>query len=133
MTLRRFTAALALLTTAGLALAVPAIDWYSIDGGGGISSGGIFTVSGTIGQADAGPPVMTGGIFTLTGGFQAVPPPSCPGDTNGDNQVNGADLSVLLSQFNSSVTPGSGADFNGDGLVNGADLSVLLARFATSC
>jgi len=61
------------------------------------------------------------------------PPPACPGDANSDQQVNGADLSILLSQFGSTVTPGTGADFNGDGLVNGADLSTFLALFGTSC
>jgi len=61
------------------------------------------------------------------------PPPDCEGDTNGDNQINGADLSVLLSTFGQNVTAGTGADFNGDGAVNGADLSVLLGRFGTAC
>jgi len=63
-----------------------------------------------------------------------IPPaPSCPADFNGDGLVNGADLSVLLSNFGSGgATPGSG-DANGDGLVNGADLSVLLSAFGTSC
>jgi len=61
------------------------------------------------------------------------PPPPCAGDANGDNQVNGADLSVLLSQFGQSVTPGVGADFSNDGLVNGADLSVLLSNFGAVC
>lgn len=66
--------------------------------------------------------------------LQPTPPPSeCPGDTNGDDLVNGADLSVLLSQFGQSVAPGTGADLNGDGFVNGADLSVLLGRFGVSC
>jgi len=59
--------------------------------------------------------------------------PPCGGDANGDNLVNGADLSVLLSQFGQNVAPGTGADFNNDGVVNGADLSVLLSRFGTSC
>jgi hypothetical protein len=49
-----------------------AIDWFTIDGGGGVSSGGAFTLSGTIGQWDAGP-IMTGGDFALTGGFWALP------------------------------------------------------------
>ena len=44
------------------------IDWHTIDGGGGTSTGGVFTVSGTIGQPDAGGP-MTGGAFAVTGGF----------------------------------------------------------------
>jgi len=29
------------------------IDWFTIDGGGGMSTGGVFSVSGTIGQPDA--------------------------------------------------------------------------------
>lgn len=44
------------------------LEWTTIDGGGGVSSGGAYTLSGTIGQHDAGT-VMTGGIFNLTGGF----------------------------------------------------------------
>ena len=46
------------------------IDWATIDGGGGTSSGGIFSVSGTIGQPDAGS--MTGGSYSLLGGFWSV-------------------------------------------------------------
>ncbi len=60
-------------------------------------------------------------------------PPECPGDANGDNQVDGADLSVLLGQFGDNVDPNTGADFNGDGQVDGADLSVLLGQFGNSC
>ena len=48
------------------------IDWHTIDGGGGTSTGGVFTVSGTIGQPDAGGP-MIGGNYSLTGGFWALP------------------------------------------------------------
>ncbi len=59
--------------------------------------------------------------------------PPCTGDINSDGHVNGADLSVLLSQFGSGVTPGTGADLNGDGVVNGADLSVFLSSFGLSC
>src|SRR5207237_7455972 len=43
------------------------IDWFTIDGGGGTSSGGAYTLSGTIGQPDAGQ--LSGGNFTLDGGF----------------------------------------------------------------
>lgn len=63
----------------------------------------------------------------------APPPLACPGDTNGDGEVNSADLSVLLGQFDQSVTPGEGADFNNDGTVNAADLSVLLGQFGVQC
>jgi hypothetical protein len=47
------------------------IDWYKVAGGGGTSTGGVYSVSGTIGQHDAGGP-MTGGNYSLTGGFWAL-------------------------------------------------------------
>ena len=46
------------------------IDWYTIDGGGGTSTGGVYSVSGTIGQPDAGR--MSGGTYTLDGGFWGI-------------------------------------------------------------
>jgi len=62
-----------------LALALPvhaqtnyAIDWFTVDGGGGTSTGGVYSVSGTIGQPDAGGP-MTNGQYSVTGGFWALP------------------------------------------------------------
>src|SRR5215831_4267808 len=48
------------------------IDWFTIDGGGGTSTGGVYSVSGSIGQPDAGVP-MTNGQFAVTGGFWALP------------------------------------------------------------
>ena len=77
---------LALLTAflASLATTLPAqnftIDWFSIDGGGGTSTGGVYSVTGTIGQPDAG--TITGGSYTLLGGFwgivSAVQTPGAP-------------------------------------------------------
>ena len=53
------------------------LDWSTIDGGGGTSTGGPmlgnnYSVSGTIGQPDAGGP-MTNGQYSGTGGFWALP------------------------------------------------------------
>ncbi|MBK9138951.1 MAG: hypothetical protein IPM17_09350 [Verrucomicrobia bacterium] len=48
-----------------------ALDWWTVDGGGGTSTGGVYSVTGTIGQLDAGP-VVSGGPFTLIGGFWSV-------------------------------------------------------------
>jgi hypothetical protein len=73
-----------LLFTTGLALATRAlaqsysIDWFTIDGGGGTSTSGVFSVSGTIGQPDAGGP-MAGGNFSLTGGFWSLNAVQTPG------------------------------------------------------
>ena len=44
-----------------------AIDWWTVDGGGDRSEGGVYAVSGTIGQADAG--TVTGGEYVVEGGF----------------------------------------------------------------
>ena len=63
------------LLSAGLcltALAQLAVPWHTIAGGGGVSTGGVYSVSGTIGQPDAGEP-LTGGPFSVTGGFWALP------------------------------------------------------------
>lgn len=46
------------------------LSWFTIAGGGGTSTGGVYSVSGTIGQADAG--VMSGGNYSLIGGFWGV-------------------------------------------------------------
>jgi hypothetical protein len=54
------------------ALAQYSIDWFKIAGGGGTSTGSVYSVSGTIGQHDAGGP-MTNGQYSLTGGFWALP------------------------------------------------------------
>jgi hypothetical protein len=47
------------------------IDWYKVAGGGGTSTGGTYSVSGTVGQPDASG-AMTGGNYSLTGGFWAL-------------------------------------------------------------
>ncbi len=65
------------LVTLGLLLPLLAsaqnysIGWYKIAGGGGTSTGGNYSLSGTIGQPDAGN-AMTGGSYSLTGGFWSI-------------------------------------------------------------
>lgn len=43
--------------------------WSSVDNGGGLSAGSVYTLNGTIGQPDAGQ--MSGSTYTLNGGFWA--------------------------------------------------------------
>jgi hypothetical protein len=43
------------------------IDWFKLAGGSGTSAGGVYQVSGTLGQPDAGQ--MSGGDFSVSGGF----------------------------------------------------------------
>jgi hypothetical protein len=47
-------------------------------------------------------------------------------DLNGDGRVDGADLSILLSEWG---TPSPVADIDADGVVNGADLAMLLSAW----
>jgi hypothetical protein len=57
------------------------IDWYKVSGGGGTSTGSVYSVSGTIGQPDASG-AMSGGNYSVTGGFwsliQVVQTPGAP-------------------------------------------------------
>ena len=46
------------------------IPWWTVDGGGGTSQGGTYTLSGSIGQSDAGS--LAGGNYALTGGFWGI-------------------------------------------------------------
>lgn len=63
------TFALALAAATALAQTGGGFDlaWSSVDGGGGVASGGSYTLNGTVGQADAG--ALSGGGYTLAGGF----------------------------------------------------------------
>jgi hypothetical protein len=77
--MRKIISTLSLIATVTTASAQSyAIDWHTIDGGGGTSTGGVYSVSGTIGQPDAGK--MSGG--TTDGGFwdivAAVQSPGAP-------------------------------------------------------
>ncbi len=43
-------------------------SWRTVDTGGGVSAAGLFVLSGTVGQPDAGAPLL-GGEFRVDGGF----------------------------------------------------------------
>ncbi len=77
---------------------------YTVDCGGGISVGGTFEVSGTVGQPDA--EYFVGGAFELEGGFwvnAATLSCGCLGDMNGDGVRNGVDIQNFVSCYLQSV------------------------------
>jgi hypothetical protein len=133
-------ALLAITGAAAPAMAQPfAINWYTIDGGGGTSTGGTFSLSGTIGQADAGGP-MTGGTFSLTGGFWVG---GSTGATCNDIDVNNdgssfdpQDIDAFLSVFSEGpCIPDTQVcddiDFNNDGsLFDPCDIDSFLVVFS---
>lgn len=73
---KRTTLATMLLLLAGAAVAAAQVgggldlSWSSFDGGGATSTGGAWSLSGTIGQPDAG--AGSGGTFSVTTGFWAA-------------------------------------------------------------
>lgn len=101
------------------------LSWNTIDGGGGTSSGGSFSLSGTAGQFDAG--VLTGGTYTLIGGFWggagvAVACPPCGYDLSGDNVVDQLDLLLLIRYVQLQDPCG---DLNCDGEYDSEDFFVM--------
>lgn len=74
-----------------------------------------------------------GNLNGLAIGAPDVVPPACPGDADGDLDVDSADLNILLGQFGEAVEPGEAGDFNADGFVDAIDLNVLLGAFGSDC
>ena len=107
------------------------IPWFTIDGGGGTSAGGVFSLSGTIGQHDAGGP-MTGGAFALTGGFWArrAGGGGCAADFNGDGQVDFFDYLDFVQAY---ADEDPSADFNGDGQIDFFDYLDFVQAYAEGC
>ena len=93
------------------------INWHTIDGGGGTSSGGQYVLTGTIGQPDEA--YSQGGRYELLGGFWPGGPlcfvdfysfarfaeywletgPGLPADLYEDNIVNLRDLKVFVDEW----------------------------------
>ncbi len=66
----RITFLAASLLSAWTASAQFVIDWSTSDGGGGTSTGGVYSIRGTIGQPDTA--TLSGGDYTLFGGFWGI-------------------------------------------------------------
>ena len=45
------------------------LSWWTVDGGGDVSTGGQYALSGAVGQPDAG--TLKSGEYTVAGGFFA--------------------------------------------------------------
>jgi hypothetical protein len=97
-----------------------------VDGGGGTSTGGVYTLSGTIGQPDASA-AMTGGAYTLTGGFWAgMGPRVCDVDRSGTCDAQDLAWIVWCADDSGCGSPGD-PDVNGDAVVDGGDSEVVIS------
>jgi len=129
------TLAVAVATTAAPADDF-SLDWHTLDGGGAMNmTGGNFTLSGTVGQPDAGGP-LTSGDFELVGGFWAgaVADPFCFGDLDENGEVDLNDLATLLGRYGttSGMTYADG-DLDDDGDIDLDDLAYLLGLYGYVC
>ncbi|HNX48703.1 MAG TPA: dockerin type I domain-containing protein [Thermoanaerobaculaceae bacterium] len=127
-------AVVASVSVAGFSAAQPyTIPWYTIDGGGVMgSTGGVYTLSGTIGQPDAGP-TLTGGSYSLIGGFwgafASASTGGLRGDANNDSAINVSDVFYLINTlFAGGPAPASLClgDATNDGAQNVSDVFYLI-------
>ncbi len=122
---------LTMTTPAAVAQMGPNLDltWSTIDGGGGTSSGGGFTLTGSIGQPDAG--AMSGGGLQLAGGFWgAGGPPPCYPDCNANVALTVADFTCFQTKF---VAGDPYADCNASGTLTVADFTCFQTQFVAGC
>ncbi len=96
-------------------------------GGGGLSSGGEFSVVGTVGQAATGP--IQGGAFKFLSGYLAT---ECVvyelADLNFDGVTDGVDLGMMLINWGDcpDSKAGCAGDINYDGTTDASDLGLML-------
>jgi hypothetical protein len=125
-----------LLAIASTAQAQLSITWYTIDGGGGTSSGGTFTLSGTIGQPDAG--TLSGGGFQCAGGFWGGASGTQPCYANCDGStlspvLNVADFTCFLQKY-AAADPFANCDGSTlSPVLNVADFTCFLQKYAAGC
>ncbi|MFO0874405.1 MAG: FG-GAP-like repeat-containing protein, partial [Phycisphaerales bacterium] len=88
-------------------------------------------LDGPVDLVSVGEQTGGGGVAgSVNTGFISVfvaQPIVCPGDADGDGDVNGNDIGLLLASWNQ--TGDQPADFNDDGIVDGADLAILLSNW----
>jgi hypothetical protein len=129
-------AAGALLASAPAMAQIASLTWRTIDGGGETSTGGGYTLSGTIGQADAG--TLSGFGYEMLGGFwggiggSAQCYPNCDGSTTVP-VLTVLDFSCFLNRFFAG-DPYANCDGSTTApVLNVQDFGCFLNSFATGC
>ena len=122
-------AATLVVTTVTVAPGDTSVPRYVISSGGGLSQGGVYVLTTTIGQVEADPTPLSGGIYSLVGGFEAPgrATPFIPGDANGDGVVDIDDFATYDFCLTGPATPSASEcdvfDFDGDGDVDLVDFA----------
>ncbi len=110
------------------------IDWYTVDCGGGTSFDATFSLTGTIGQADAAPP--TGSGPECDGGFWNFPGAACYPNCDASSIapiLNVNDFQCFLNRF-ASADPSANCDHSTTSpTLNVNDFQCFLNAFAAGC
>jgi hypothetical protein len=111
------------------------LTWSSIDGGGLMSStGGIYSIAGTIGQPDAG--AESAGSFGCAGGFWYADGSPCYANCDGSTTapvLNVLDFTCFLNKF-AAGDPYANCDGSTTApVLNVLDFSCFLNKFAAGC
>lgn len=78
--------------------------------------------------------LFAGASWDFTFSLAAPPPPFCPGDADGNGEVNFADITNVLANFGMDYSPGTGpGDADRNSVVNFADVTNVLANFGVPC
>jgi len=115
---------------------IASISWRTIDGGGGTSAGGGFTVQGTIGQSDAG--VLSGGGYAIVGGYWAGSGTTAQCYANCDRSttapiLNANDFICFQIQFVANSAYANCDQSTTPPIINANDFVCFLAKYATGC
>ena len=118
----------------GAAHGNPAVDWYSIDGGGTVSSNGGTVLRGVIAQPDAGIQ-QSGGTYALRGGFLAPPLfvrfPCGPADLAEPYEIiDLADINAFVAGF---LAMEPIADIDANGIYDLGDINGFVSAFLAGC
>ena len=125
--MKAFLIIFSLVLTFSGAFADYSISWYTIDGGGGTSSGGSYQLTGTIGQPDAG--YHDEAPYELLGGFW-VGGPLCIVNLEDFAQFAAYWLEVSCDAGNNYC---GGANLDGENGVNIDDLTLLANEWLNVC
>jgi hypothetical protein len=113
------------------------IDPAAIAGGGGVSSGGPYALTGTVGQQDVG--LMGANRFAIVGGLwpmvSATTLAPCIGDCGGDGEVVVTELLTMVRLSISGAAPDDceSGDGDGNGRVSVDEVIVAVNRALSTC
>jgi len=93
------------------------------------SAPGLFQTVLLLESNDPDVPVL---VIDLTG--EVLPDtPACPGDVDGDHDVDSTDLNIILTAFGCSAPGPCSGDADGDGDTDSTDLNIVLTAFGQPC